>query len=511
MSIVKVQNAGQIGFAPDMPAFELPPNAWTRVRNVAFRDGCAERSRGTVTIFDTPSVTPYYIVPYQVGDKRYWLHAGLASVFADDGSTRTDITGTAPTGAATDYWNGGSLSGIAVLNNGKDQPMFWGGDTALNLATLTGWNANWRAKVVRPFKQYLVALDITKSGTRYGNMVKWSHAAVPGSLPSSWDETDVTKDAGEQDLADEPSNIVDCLPLGDVNIIYKERAMYAMQYIGAPFVFKFQRLPGDVGMLAQRCAVNTPIGNIVLTAGDVIVHNMQGPQSIANGQVRKWLFTNMDSDNYRNSFLVANPNRNEVWICFPLVGSTFCNQALIYNWLDKSWSLRELTNVTHGDSGQITYTQTNTWASSPKTWATAADSWNNNDFAQNDARLILCSTKPSIDLVGSGLDFSGTSFTSVLERTGMNLGDDTTVKTVRSVFPRFDAATGTQIKVEIGASMDAETQPTWSSPVTHTVGQTFKVDSFATGRFISIRFTSLDEQRWRLKGFDFDVIISGAY
>ena len=41
-----------------------------------------------------------------------------------------------------------------------------------------------------PVQNYLIALDLTKSGTRYPHMVKWSAAADPGTVPASWDETD---------------------------------------------------------------------------------------------------------------------------------------------------------------------------------------------------------------------------------------------------------------------------------------------------------------------------------
>lgn len=511
MPIVKIPNAGQFGVVYDLPAYELPVNAWSRASNVRFKDGCVERFRGDAQVFDAPSVTPYYVAPYQVGDYRYWVHAGLSAVYADDGTTRTDITGTAPTGSATDFWNGGTLNGVFVLNNGKDQPMFWGGNPANNLATLTGWNANWRAKVVRPFKNYLVALDVTKSGTRFGNMVKWSHSAVPGTIPTSWDETDVTKDAGEQDLAEEPSAMVDCLPLGDVNIIYKERAMFAMQYIGHPAIFRFQRLPGDVGALAQRCAVATPIGHVVLTPGDVVVHNGQGPQSIANAQVRRWLFTSIDSANYRNAFLTANPARNEVWVCFPEVGSTFCSAALVFNWLDKTWAYRQLSNVTHGEAGQLLYSAATSWDSDTGTWDEADDAWGQDDFSPVDSRLILASTAPRLALADSGMTFSGSAFTSLVERTGLTFDAPQSVKTIRAVYPRIDASDGTLIRVEVGGSMDAETAPTWSPAVEFTVGQSQKIDAFVSGRFLAVRFTSLDNKPWRIKSYDLDIVMRGAF
>lgn len=509
MPTVKVPHVGQYGAVLDLPSYELPINAWSRAENMRFKDGMAERFKGQSKIFDTPSVTPYHLEPYQVADKRYWVHCGNTSVFADDGTTRADITLSGLTSSTS--WNGGVLHGVLTLNNGVDQPMFWGGNVANDLAVLTGWNANWRAKVVRPFKNYLVALDVTKTGTRYENMVKWSHVADPGAIPTSWDETDTTKDAGEQDLSEEASAMVDCLPLGDVNIIYKERAMFAQQFVGYPYIFRFQRLPGDVGMLAQNCAVNTPIGHVVLVPGDVIAHNGQGPTSIANAQVRRWIFNNIDSTSYKNAFVTANPARNEVWICYPEVGQTNCTIAAVYNWIDKTWGLRDLPNVTSGAYGQINYTASNSWAAATGSWNDASTRWNQDEFSPADARLLIAGTNPSISLVDAGATFEGTAFTSVLERTGISLDDPQSIKTIRSIYPRIDAANGTLVQVEVGGSMNAEDAPQWSAPSVYTVGTTNKVDSFATGRFLSVRFTALDNQPWRLKSYDLDVIQQGLY
>lgn len=511
MALITVKNVGQFGVVTDLPAHKLPVNAWSAASNMRFADGCAERFKGDAAIFSAPSVVPYYIAPYQIAGKRYWLHAGLSAVFADDGTTRTDITGTAPTGAATDYWNGGVLNGVAVLNNGKDNPMFWGGDTALNLATLTGWNTNWKAKVIRPFKNYLVALDVTKTATRYPHMVKWSHSAVPGSIPSSWDETDVTKDAGEVDLAEEASAMVDALPLGDTLIIYKERSMYAMQYIGQPSIFRFQRLPGDVGMLTQKCGVSTPIGHVVLTAGDVVANNGQGVASIANAQVRKWIFQNIDSANYRNTFVAANPAKNEVWVCIPEAGNTFCTVAAVFNWIDKTWAFRDVANLTHAEPGQVDYTAANTWDSDTGTWDSSGDAWNQDEFSPADARLLLASYDQTISIADSGTSFSGTAFTSVLERVGMSLDTPGTVKLVRGVRPRFDATAGTQVQIEVGGSMDSDVPPTWSDPVTYTVGTSQRADTFASGKFLSLRITSVGAHPWRLNEYDLDIIEAGAY
>ncbi|MDB5541981.1 MAG: hypothetical protein JWQ89_3708 [Devosia sp.] len=512
MTIQTIPAAGQFGFVADATPQELPPNAWSNAQNMRFRDGYAERFRGSSQIFTTPSVAPYYLTPYRSLNSKFWIHAGIARVYSDDGTTRTDLTPTtAYTGSVDDRWTGGSASGVLVINNGVDQPQFWGGDTAVKFANLTGWNSAWRAASMRPFKNYLVALDITKSGARYPHMVKWSSAADPGSLPPSWDETDATKDAGEQPISDTTDFLIDQLALGDINVIYKERSMFGMQYIGPPYIWRFYRLPGESGMLTRGCAVNTPKGHVVLTSGDLILHNGQGPQSIVSGRMRKWLFNSIDPTNYARSFLVTNPALNEVWVCFPTTGQAACTLALVWNWQDDTFGVRQLSNATYGGTGQINTSTSGTWASDTDTWDHDTTSWNSDGFGSTETRLLMTSTTPLISLMETGTQFNGVDPTCIIERIGLAFDAPDQIKTVTRVVPRIDAVPGTVLSIQVGASMDAEVGPLWSPAVAYTVGTSRKVDAFATGRFLAYRITSTSSQPWRFKSFDMGIVSAGAY
>jgi len=511
MPIARIDNCG-LGLNKDLTPEELGNGVWNSVQNMRFNNGYAERYRGTAQIFDAPSVTPYFLAHYATTTTRFWVHAGLAAVYVDDGTTRTDITGAAPTGAIDNRWTGGSLNGVFVLNNGVDNPMFWNGNTATNLATLTGWDATWKAQALRPFKNFLVALDITKGASRYPHMVKWSDIAAPGAIPTSWDEADPALDAGEQDLAETSDLMVDCLPLGDVNIIYKERSTYAMTYVGAPYIFRFQRLPGESGILARGCAVNTPLGHVVLTAGDVVVNNGSGVQSIANGAVRDYIFRHIDSTNYKRAFVTANPQRNEVWVCFPYGSSETCNTACVWNWVDKSWGVRTLSAVTYGAFGQFNYlAAAESWAVDSDPWSADGTTWDENEYSPAEARLLTCRTTPLIAIEDAGTTDLGALIESSLERTGITFGDPYSVKTIRAVYPRIDGNIGDTVSVQIGASMFPDSGPAWQTPQPFVIGSSIKVDSFASGRFLSVRFTNADYGAWRMKSFDVDYINAGAY
>lgn len=411
------------------------------------------------------------------------------------------------TGTQDDRWTGGVLGGVLTMNNAVDIPQYW--DSTNSLRNLTGWNTNWRCQSLVPFKNYLVALNLTKSGVNYPHMVKWSHAAVAGTIPSSWDETDVTKDAGEQDLAETSDLLVDALPLGDVLAVYKERSCYEMRFVGQPFIFQFRKMPGEYGMLARGCGVNTPLGNVVLAAGDVILNTGQGMVSIADGLVRKYIFDNLTSENYKRAFVCSNPQRNEVLVCFPFAGSTLCNKACVWNWLTKTWGLRDLSNVTYGATGQIDYTTSSTWGTDSEQWDWDQTTWTGSEYAPNEARLMLATTTAIRAFDVGNSDDGVNALSGALQRTGMTLDDPYSNKLIRAVYPRIDGAAAGTVTVRVGGAMSPDQAPIWSDPVSFTIGSSIKADAFAQGRFLAVEFSG--SLPFRVRSFDLDVVSTGAY
>lgn len=93
----------------------------------------------------------------------------------------------------------------------------------------------------------------------------------------------------------------------------------------------------------------------------------------------------------------------------------------------------------------------------------------------------------------------------------MTFGDPYSVKTIRAVYPRIDGNIGDTVSVQIGASMFPDSGPEWQTPQSFVIGESIKVDSFASGRFLSVRFTNADYGAWRIKSFDVDYVKGGAH
>ena len=137
--------------------------------------------------------------------------------------------------------------------------------------------------------------------------------------------------------------------------------------------------------------------------------------------------------------------------------------------------------------------------------------WDTNEFTAAESRLVLSSVAPKIVAADTGSTFTGTNIAATLERVGLSFDAPSKIKLVKAIYPRIDGLSGTEIQVEIGASMDFNGAVSWGSPMTYTIGTTYKLDTFVCGRFLAIRFSSSSAQPWRLRSYEMEVVPQGDY
>lgn len=354
---IPARQLGRVGVIKDLPAYNITINGWTDVKNARMFDYDAWRSFGYQAVFGVPIISPQWLLPVAAQSGLLWLYAGTAAVYGTDGTTHANLTrlSGAYTGTVNDRWNGGLLStGIAVINNGVDVPQAWiNAGLATRLVDLTNWTAGVTAKVLRPFKRFLIAMDVTKSGTRYPQLIKWSNQAQAGGLPSTWDHTDPTQDAREWPLLDSDGAVIDGGQMGDVFVVYKEDQTHLMEYIGGTFVFKFSLRFKESGILAQQCFAEYEGKHVVATTTDVILHDGFQIQSLLDDKMRRWWSGRADSTHYTKSFVIANQVENEIWVCIPEAGNTYPNIALIINVKDGTTTITDLPGVANMAIGPV--------------------------------------------------------------------------------------------------------------------------------------------------------------
>jgi len=518
--IIPVKDVGKIGVIKDLSSSELPINAWTDASNIRFLDGLVHQVYGYSAVYGTPSVTPYHVFPLDIAGAKYWIYCSLAKIYAltitAGAAVNTNIT-RQTAGVDVDYaatqnsWTSTVIGGIPIINAGNttDVPQYWDTNTANNCAALTNFPASTYCKAMRSYKGYLIALGVTKGSTSYPYMVKWSNPAEPGALPTSWDATDPSNDAGESDLAEGDDIIVDGGQLRDTFIIYKENSAFRMDFTGGQWIFNFNKI-GDFGAMARNCWVEVDGMHVVLTKNDIIATDGVNFNSILDKQARRWLFLNMDNDNRGNCFVFKNPYFNEVYIAYPNVGSTIPDRAVVWNYKDKTVGFRTLPNIYCANYGQVDNTLANSWQADGDSWESDLTLWGSGDYVPGNSRVIMGNSTPLFYMLDGSATENGTNVSSYLERIGISFDDHDSIKLVKGIRPRITGTPGGTVIAKVGYADTPYDTPTYTS-MTYTIGTTLKCDCMVSGRYIAVYFGSGTATQWRLDSYGIEVEQAGMY
>lgn len=490
---IPVSQIASVGMNGDLPPQMLPLPAWTDLRNASFREGYIGSAIPAVSLL-TPTGEPLFVGAFEGASGVLWAYGTKTAVYAFDSSSLADVTriSGAYTGGEFDFWQGGMFNGFGILNNGADVPQVWNPITKTDkLIDMTNWPVGATARVVRGFKEFLVALDITKSGVRDSRLVKWSHSADPLTLPSSWNETDASKDAGEQSLARGQDKLVDCMDLGDVNVIYSELQTWAMSYVGGQSVFGFRNVFPSSGMLAQGCVRQFGASHFVVTQDDIVIHNLSSINSVADASMRRWFFSHLDSRNYPLTRVVKLTGHRELWICFSTSGSVL-DTALVWNWRYNTWTVRDLQNIKSiADSTTLPVSSPDPWTTMDYTWdGETAQEWGSAPSSYRKAEALVLGASTDLSTVAEGNEGE---MSVRVERTGIiNMSpeevDDFNYKQLLMVRPVFAAPTGTPITISAGHQDNLNDEVVWDESKTFVVGEDVETSIYATGRYLALRF-----------------------
>lgn len=501
--LIPIEDVGSIGLVKDINPVNLPLGAWTEATNVRFVGGCVKKSPEFSWIVDPTSFDPHAV--FNIGE-YLMVYCGLANVvvvpYGRTGAA-TDITRVvAYSGNSNVKWNAQPFNGYVILNNGVDVPQIWqvppvgDDDFSTKLVDLPNWPAGDRCRVMRAFKNYLIALGITRGGTFYSRLIKWSHEAAPGTYPDSWDETNPAKDAGEVVLAEGVDALVDCLDLGSSNIIYTSNSTWRSDLIGAPYIFSFDRIFHSSGLLGQGCVASVRGSHFVVSQDDIIVHNGTSIEAACEKILREEFFKTMVfTEGVSRPSVVVNERKKEVWVIYPIsYPNNVCSMALVWNWAFNTWTMREMPAV-----------------------ATAS-------YAKGSAvyRMVACAPLPrrvygldydvfqSIDptvlstVVRDGLCPS-------LNRDGRPFQDPYHMHEVSQVWPLIHAPNGERFDVTVGSHNTLDDPIVWgaSKPFIAGCDQKVDLDPIITGRYIAVKFTHGGWQDFDFSGYALEIATLG--
>lgn len=519
---IEINDVASIGVVKDTPPYQLPPEAWSLAENMRFNDSSIARIGGTNPIFGTPPIAPYFAQFVSTAAQPWWLYTSLTKAYVYDGSAHTNITRQTAsvdvnynaTSAAD--WNGTLLGGVPILNNGVDVPQYWAAySAAQKLQNLPNWTAGMTAKVVRSFGPYLLALNITLAGVVKGNDVRWSAPADPGTVPPSWDIADPTRNAGTVSLPDIDSGIIlDGLPLQGKFYVYKENSCWRFRNIGGRFIFDEDAFLETIGLLAPRCVAITGDGqrHVFMSNDDMYVHDGNSAKPLLSNRMKRYIFNQIDTANYGQSFLFVNALRAEAWFCYPSQGNLVPNRGIIVNYNNGAATETDI-DFQFAAIGTLQTSDTDTWASAVGVWETDTSPWS----VSNRRRIALLKpTATKFLQMDSGSVRDGTAFTGLLQRTALGvigrkrngewIEDFETRKLVTRVWPKLS---GGPVSIRLGGQDIPNGPITWSPSKVFDPSSQKYCDLIAEGAAISIEISAATD--WQLDGYKLDMVTLGKF
>ena len=368
-------------------------------------------------------------------------------------------------------------------------------------------------KSIRAFRSFLIALNITKDGVNFPRVVKWSTEAATQTLPTSWNETTSTVDAGEFELADSKGDILDGLQLRDSFMIYKEDAVYSMTFVGTPFIFSFRQLSPTIGAISKNCVAEFDGGHAIFGKGNFYINDGQRIKPILPMKLKEYVFQSIDGQQTNKCFVTADYGRTEILFCFTADGATTDqpNKAVVWNYITNTFTIRDIPDLSHIGYGNVgNPVRATTWAATTDTWESSTGPWTMSYDLQDKVLLFADPGNTKLYRDNSGNKEDTTFMNSYIERSGLTLNeqgqpDQTTVKRISAIYPKMSISSDNEINVYLGTSMSTEEGITWNAPTTFNPNTQSKVSVRGTGKLYAVKFESTTDMDWELDGYAIDV------
>jgi hypothetical protein len=512
MTFIPLRNIGSGGIVTDQDPYDLELTQFPNGNNVSFHDGRIGKTLGH-TINQSLSFQPTHVQGWRFEGGDTVVIGSLQKLYRYDGGTLTNVTKTSD---ATNYsnaprWQSEQLGTAMMFNNGAQVPQYML-PTGSRFADLPAWPSGVITQCLKPYKSFLVMAGYEDSSTKHPYTVRWSDEYEPTGVPQDYDIGSTTNLAGENVLSGNNGALVDQLTLNNSQIIYAERGVFAMDFIGAPLVFSFRELFSDDGILNRGAVASFPNGHLVVGNNDIYVHDGNQKQSIVDKRVRKTFF-NAVADK-RSVFCQTLNEKSEIWICYAdsdAADFQTANRALVYNWSQNAFTFIDLPNVR-----ALTLSEkldaSGGYDDATQTWAETSEYWSSVSASLDASALSLFGAgygANKLYLMNDSHGAAGSNINAYLEATKLDLdtvlGTATnTIKQINGIYPQIEGQ-GT-LNISVGVSSSPQDGVTWKATKTYNIETDHKIDLRASGRYFALRIESTSDQNyWRLTGLDIDL------
>ena len=133
------------------------------------------------------------------------------------------------------------------------------------------------------------------------------------------------------------------------NLIWTDSCLYSMQYLGAPYVYKFDVLMDNISIIGPNAAIS--VDNVTYWMGIDKFYMYNGTVSTIPCTLKQYVFEDLNSGQGYQIFAGGNSGYNEIWWFYCSEDTTVIDRYVIYNYLDQVWYSGNMSRSAWLDSG----------------------------------------------------------------------------------------------------------------------------------------------------------------
>ena len=257
------------------------------------------------------------------------------------------------TTATIRLWSHDNFGEDLLLNARDGQIFFWDKSNGLNTRAVLLSSLSGASDVPTIAKQILVS-DIDRHIIAFGCNTLGTTTQDPllirfGSQESLTNFTpDTTNTAGDLRLSS-GSTFVQAVETKQQILVYTDRSLFSMRFIGPPFTFGLQELSKNITIMSPKSAV--AVDDIVFWMGKENFYIYTGRTQQIACTVRDKVFLDFNQSQKDKVFAGVNSQWSEVWWFYPSADSTECDKYVIYNYANQTWYYGSLARTAWHDRG----------------------------------------------------------------------------------------------------------------------------------------------------------------
>ena len=244
-----------------------------------------------------------------------------------------------------------SVGGAAITTSGTQSGLQYVSQRGINLALISDADCPI-------YQNYLVVSDASRFVLVFGTndyssttldpmLIRWSDQ----ENPFVWTPA-ITNQAGSIRLS-HGSQIVAAIQSRQEIVVFTDQAVYSLQYLGPPFVWKTELLGDNISVMGQN-AVALASGVIYWMGVDKF-YMYDGRVQTLGCDLRRYVFQDLNIEQRQQVYAGTNEAFNEIWWFYCSSDSTVSNRYVVYNYLEKVWYYGTMGRTAWLDSGLLAF------------------------------------------------------------------------------------------------------------------------------------------------------------